>query len=344
MKLSLGVWLRGHGRHGGLTPVDPTQPGPMDVVIPGRNVFTNFSREFDLASPDVVFHLACHYTGDPVIEIAHGGEPLTIVKQEREEPHGVLSLVAIGRGLTVEAANLTITATGGQLDGGACRINEMVNVQPDMVGWSGYAAGQGKPPILTVAGTDGGIIKATYTRRFADRSHRIAIGGLNSLFNGYTLSGDPIPDDVSAATGDWVLGEGWSVVGNTLVHTGNISSVCVLKIPTPRTGSQGRRAHLSCSSGASAWIGETNSITSGIGFRGPRDGYVCTGANGSLDTFAVQAAGDVVVSDIEWFENMDPISWVFSSGPAVNGEELTFYNYLNPYWSYCMAEIMGENY
>lgn len=329
----------------GLIPVEPVQPGPMDVVLPGRSVFTNFSREFNLAYPDAVFYLACHYTGDPVISIAHGGEPLTIVKQEREEPHGILSLIAVGRGLTVEAANLTVAAVGGELDGGACRFNELASLEPELSGWTAGDTGQGKPPDLTVTGTNGGILKAVYTRRFVDTSHRIAIGGMTTLFNGYTAAGDEISYDVSVNSGNWVLGAGWSIVGDELVHTGAESTACTLVVPFMVTGSQARRAYCEVDGNRNnrVTLGNGNTAT-GNGMVGPNSGYIVTGAMGDMNTFIITANGDVRVKEIAWYENYDPISWAFCTTPAVNNELLTFYNYLSPFWTYSVAEIMGEDY
>lgn len=342
MRIGVGLWP--YRRFGGLTPVEPLQPGPMDVVIPGRSSFTNFSRPFTLAHPDAIFYLACHYRGDPVISIAHGGEPLEIIQQEREDPSGTMSLVAIGRGLTVEEANLTITATGGELDGGACRINEMINMQDPAVGWCYGDHGQGKPIGFNLSGTNGGIIKASYTRRFVDVGVSIGIGGMETLFKGSTISGDEIAYDVSANSGNWILGDGWSVVDNTLVHTGEVESICVIELPESVLGHQGRRAHITCAAGSKAWIGNTNSTTSGVGMVGPNSGYISTGAIGSLRTFAVSAKADVVIGEIQWFENTDPVSWAFCSAPAVNNMYIQPYDYLAPYWTLSMAEVMAEDY
>lgn len=329
----------------GLTVNPEPLPGPLDFVEAGRDVFTSYSRSFDLASPNVIFHFACHYTGDPTIQIAHGGEPLTIVRQDRQTARGLLSLVAVGHGLTTEVANLTITATGGTLDGGAGRINEMGTIAAGLTGWKAGENGQAAAPgPLTMTGTQGGVVKGVFVCGLVDGSHSIRVTGAESRFRGYTISGDPIPYNLNPSAGGWVLGDGWSVVGNDLVHTGAQQSIAYFQTPVMITGNQGRRAYIDCTNGTRAWIGNTNSTTSGVGIAAGKAGYICGGAVGDLNTFAVAAAGDVIFRDLMWVDNSLPVSWNFFSAPAVEGEVLTPTLFYKPAWAVTAAEILGVDF
>jgi len=336
----------GMGFSGGSSSHTPSVPGPLDFVEAGRNVFTNFSREFDLASSEAVFYFACHYTGDPVISIAHGGEPLTIVKQERHEGSGMLSLIALGHGLTKEAANLTITATGGTLDGGAGRINEMEFIADEMTGWTYAANGQKESPLpITLEGMKGGgLVKGVFVCSLVDTNNSVRVRGAESKFKGYTISGDPIAYNINPNSGNWVLGDGWSVVGNDLVHTGRDESISYLELPAPVTGHQGRRAFIDCTRGTRAWIGNTNATNNGVGIAAGRAGYVCGGAIGDLHTFAVCAAGDVIFRDFMWVSDYKSVTWDFFSAPAENGEVLDPYLFYKPAWAIAAAEIFGRDY
>lgn len=319
--------------------------GPLDGVIPGNNVFTDFSREFALAAPDAVVYFACAYTGDPVIEIAHGGEPLTILKQEREPTRRLLALVAAGQGLTIEAANLTIKATGGQLDGGAFRIVEMGPIDPALVGWSDGAHGNNPPQPLTESGTSGGTVKIAFVNGGADRTHSSRVEGAEARFSGFTVAGDPYPYDISAANPEWVLGTGWTIEGDTFVHTGTEQSTCSLQVPAPFYTNNSRRAFIQCADRRSRGsISEGNENTGGVGMIGPREGYVVTASSGALTQIVLTATGDTRISQLEWFVNARYVTWVFATAPAEDGAVLTPRQAYQPYWAVAAAEVLGQEY
>lgn len=323
----------------------PLVVGPLDGVLPGNDVFTDFSREFELAAPNVAFYFACSYSGDPAIEIAHGGEPLTILKQEREPTRRILALVAAGRGLTVEAANLTIKATGGQLNAGAFRIVEMGPIAPTLVGWSDGDHGNNPPRSLTETGTVGGTVKVAFVNTGADRTHSSRVEGAETRFSGYTVAGDPYPYDITPANPEWVLGPGWTIEGDTFVHTGVEESTCSLQVPNPFYTANGRRAFIECADRRShGSIAHANENDGGAGLFGPGEGYVVSGSIGLLTQIVLTGAGDVRISQLEWFVDTTPVTWVFATAPAEDDAVLRPVQVYKPYWAVAAAEVLGQEY
>lgn len=325
----------------GYSPTPPGPMGPLDFVASELNSFTNFSRAYDLAAPSAVLGFACYYEGDPVISIAHGGEPLTIIHQERGVK--ILSLIAAGTGLTVESANLTITATGGSLHGGALRINEMVNVQPALSGWNdGVAVVAPRASTPAVTGSQGGITKIAAASTYNASSRNLEISGATSVWGGYVSSGIPVDVDLSPA-GPWVLGAGWSWVGNTLVHTGPSSEA---RINFPYTGPSGHAGggatNITVADGA---ICTASVYTSGASRRGPYSGPIYYPVSGGISYLRFVATGDVAVDGMSVMYQGTSVGWVFGSAPTVDGAVYGISTTASgPEILISAAEILGEDY
>lgn len=326
----------------------PRPLGPLDYASYELGAFDNFSRNFDLASSSAIFGMVAYYTGDPVIAIAHGGEPLTIIHQERR-PGSIISIIAAGRGLTLGSTPLTINVTGGSVGGGAIRLNEMINIAPDLAGWVAGQSGIGSNiPDQIMTGTQGGTVKIAYGAGVNDNSKRMVVRGANTTWEGYLLTGNKSLTDFSSA-GNWELGAGWSWDGDALVHTGASSSA---KIPYIYSA-PGRRVsiHAFAEAEAGSFITMSPSATvSGNGVSGPLNHNVygpmssntSTGDIESLCTITVR--GNVRLTDIGAMFDGHLVSWVFASATAVEGETLSFHTPASPNWSIASAEILGQDY
>lgn len=300
----------------GYNPTPPGPMGPLDFVASELNAFTNFSRTYDLAADSAVLGFACYYEGDPVIEIAHGGEALTILHQERTG--SILSLIAAGTGLTIESASLTITATGGSLHGGALRINEMVNVQPALSGWDdGIATVGPRASTPAVTGSQGGITKIAAASTYNSSSRSLEISGATSVWGGFVCSGNPVDADLTEA-GPWVLGAGWSWVDGALVHTGPSSEA---RITFPYTGGSGHAGggatDVTVADGA---ICTASVYTSGASRRGPYTGPIYYPVSGGISYLYFTATGDVTIRGISAMYQGRSVGWVFGSAPTVDGD------------------------
>lgn len=325
----------------GYNPTPPGPMGPLDFVASELNAFTNFSRTYDLAADSAVLGFACYYEGDPVISIAHGGEPLTILHQERGVK--ILSLIAVGTGLTVESAELTITATGGSLHGGALRINEMVNVQPEISGWDGgvnAVAPRASTPAVT--GAQGGITKIAAASTYNSSSRNLEISGATSVWGGYVSSGIPVDVDLSPS-GPWVLGAGWSWVDGVLVHAGPSSEA---RIDFPYTGPSGHAGggatNITVADGA---ICTASVFTSGTSRRGPYSGPIYYPVSGGISYLRFVATGDVTVSGISVMYQGTNLGWVFGSAPTVDGAVYGVSTTASgPEILISAVEVLGEDY
>lgn len=323
----------------GFTP-PPAPLGPLDFASIELGVFDNFSRQYDLAAPSAVLGLCARYTGEPVIEIAHGGEPLEIIRVDKE--NGVLSLLAVGTGLTVESANLTITTTGGSLGGGALRINEMIDVQPEMYGWEGGAANIAtsiRTPAVT--GAQGGVTKIAFASAFYDPNRTTKISNATSVWQGYLCTG-PLADIDLSPDGDWTLDSGWEWDGAKLVHTGAASSASV---PVPAGITNGLTdGRVYCKIPAGGRL-NLSVYTTGTTYVGPFEGYIYAGVNGPISFYRLTATGDVEVSEMGVVTNASNLTWLFASAPAVNGTVYTATTTARgPDNSISAAEILGEDY
>lgn len=317
---------------------NPPIPGPLDYASPFLDSFTNFAQPFDLASPDAVLGLVCDYSGDPVISIAHGGEPLTIIKQERRGT--ILSLIAAGTGLTVESANLTITATGGNLNGGALRINEMKNVQTALYGWSGGNNNQSPSISLpAISGSSGGVVKVAFGSAFYDPYHVASLGNASTVWQGYLGTGADSGAN-TGPSGNWTLNSGWSWDGTTLKHTGSNSSASVTF--TPVVGYlKSARAMVNVAAGGSVSIdiGARTSVS------GPYNGPLYASIATSVSRLQVAATGDVEIDSITIFEDAHNVCWVFGTADAQDGLAITGSTTASgPLNAISAAEILGEDY
>lgn len=323
--------------------VPPPQPGPLEVIVRVNGGFTNFEHEFDLAADSVIFGLACAFTGDPVISIAHGGEPLTIInREETDEGYGKkwMSLLAVGRGLTVGPGLLTINATGGELHGGACRINEMASIDTPETGWGASAHGIESPVTpISVGATSGGVIKGVFVSSAADRLHVDRITGATDVFNGHTTTGDPVPVDMSTS-GPWILGQGWSIDGDDFVHTGEESTL--LSMTFPETGPVASfRCEANLTDGASVRINGYASET----YTGPGIWPIATYQNPAIRRVDVRGVGDLRISRCSLVDNAVAVDWLFFTTPAVTDSRMTFQMRYSPTrWAWTASEVMGADY
>lgn len=321
--------------------------GPLDYNSTELGAFNDFSREFDLATDAAILGMAAYYTGDPVITIEHGGDPLTVVHMEKNA-NGMLSLVAAGRGLTAEVANLTIKVTGGSVGGGAFRINEMASIQPGISGWTGGEAGNGSViPTMTVAGSAGGVIKLAFACSVNDPSNQLNFTGAEKLSGGHLITGTPVVMDYTA-TGPWELGDGWSWDGDDLVHTGPSSEVWL-----PYTIPDGARNPGIVARGV---ISEGGNVTvhpvrfSGASFYAwPYDGPMCCGvSSGAADRrdrdLWIRATGDVRLTSVRAVYDHHNVSWAFGLTDAVDGKEISGVTTYRPQWSITATEILGVDY
>lgn len=319
----------------GLSPAPPINPGPLDVVLREMGAFTNFSQEFGLASNSAVVGLTCRYSGNPAVTITHGGEPITIIEQARSG--GVLALIAAGFGLTTEVANLEISATGGTLDGGVLRINEMIDVDSSLSGWENSRTGTGAPIApATMTGTAGGTVKGVFSNSGADRLHVTRVDGADNVFNGFIVAGPNISTDFSTA-GNWNLGVGWSIDGDDFVHTGPASELSLSHEMTSSITST--QCYIEVSDAASAYV------TVSRDKYGPGSiGYVSTALGGGTAVSRITASGDVRVSKLIITTSGISVSWAFFSTAAVDGKVLQPVMAYQPAWRFVAAEIMGQPY
>jgi hypothetical protein len=326
----------------------PRPLGPLDYADYRLGAFNNFSRNFDLASPSAVFGMVAHYSGDPVISIAHGGEPLTIVKQERN-PDGIMSLIAVGTGLTIESAPLTINVTGGSVGGGAIRINEMVDIQPALAGWTdGGSAVQPPIPSQTMTSTSGGTVKIAYGASINDYSRSMRVIGATTTWEGYLTTGIPSATDFSPA-GDWTLEAGWSWDGNDLVHTGPSSKARIPYIYDAPGRGVSVHAFAELEAGSFITMSPSASVSGNTvggplshNVYGPMSSNTTAVPVESLCTITVR--GNARLRDIGAMYGETLVSWVFASAPAVDGETLEFYITNRPRWVTASAEVLGQDY
>lgn len=108
---ALGVKVLPQGEN----PTDPIpEPtlGPQDIVIEDAGL-TSMGGMFGLASPSMTLGVVCYYTGTLAageIQATHGGEPLTLVRIDRNGA-GVFTAIFYGNGLTIEEAELRVFTT-----------------------------------------------------------------------------------------------------------------------------------------------------------------------------------------------------------------------------------------
>lgn len=321
----------------GIEPPEPIQPGPLDYADPRMGAFTDFTREFGLASETAVMGFVCDYTGNPVITITHGGEPLTILRQERF--NGILALIAAGTGLTVEVAELNISASGGELNGGAFRINEVDEVGPISFGWTG-GQGMAAKEVTTgaIAGAQGGVVKSAYGSRSYDPYHYSRIVNADVVWQGFLDTG-PVTETDYGPDGDWVLGAGWSWDGDDLVHTG-AESVATLTHPIGLGRSSSGRAYVEIDAGATCGISVySNSFTT---YAGPYEGAIYHSVTGKMSTVSLRANGNVRVTSVRVSGDTKGVSWAFGTNEAVDGVVLTGTSRANrPDCVIAAAEIVG---
>lgn len=326
----------------------PRPLGPLDYASYELGAFDNFSRDFDLASSSAVFGMVAYYTGDPVISIAHGGEPLTIIHQERRS--GVLvSIIAAGTGLTMESAPLTINVTGGSVGGGAIRLNEMIDIEPELSGWVAGQNGSGSNiPTQTMTGTEGGTVKIAYGARVNDPNKRMGVQGASASWEGYLTTGTKSLTDFGP-TGDWDLGAGWSWDGDALVHTGASSPAKIPYIYEAPGRGVTVHAFAQLESGSVITMSPSSSV-SGNAVAGPLNHNVYGPMSANTSTEPTEALctitvrGDARLTDIGAMSDAHLVSWVFASAPAVNGGTLSFSTPASPQWAITSAEILGQDY
>jgi hypothetical protein len=323
----------------GMTP--PTPMGPLDWVTMFDGDFTNFSKEYTLASDCCVVGLAARFSGDPVIEIKHGDDVLYIVREERSGD--ILGLIAIGRGLAIETANVTVTCTGGTLGGGAIRINEMVSSDPALSGWEGGGTGSGNPVSGTEVGAaSGGVIKGVFVNAGYDRYHQDKVTGPTTVWDGFTSTGTAPSVDFSV-NGPWSMDGNWTIVGDRFVHTGPGPGYLRMNFPATPIGTVSARAWADMADGARVVI--QSSGGSADTYSGPGTWLCATGSNSvSATSMTVTAYGDVEIWDASLVYNSQAVAFTFFSAPAQTGDVFTYSMPYNPRWLWVAVEILGEDY
>lgn len=328
----------------GINPPDPA--GPLDYSNIDLGSFNDLTVPFQLESPSVVLGLIGNYDGDPVISITHGGEPLTIIRTEKSTR--ILSLIAVGTGLTVEMADLKIVTTGGNLGGGAFRINEMTDILPALSGWQdGGTGNSAQTPTYTMSGTAGGLVKIAYVNGYNDPSHRSALIGADLAWSGFFATGTVIPID-AGPTGDWTLGDGWSWDGADLVHTG-ASSTCRLPwMQGPTDIHPAIQVDTEFDEGAWIRVSPMASV-SGNAASGPVDGWVSCPVSSSLGVseereLMISATGDVRVREVRIVYNAQSLSWIFGTVAAEDGHGVAARINGGPSWAFTAVEILGGPY
>lgn len=326
----------------------PMPLGPLDYASYELGAFNDFSRNFDLASSSAVFGMVAHYSGNPVISIEHGGEPLTIVHQEVRAGI-ILSLIAVGQGLTVGSGLLKINVTGGSVGGGAIRINEMVDIEPALSGWVSGVNGSGANiPAQTMTGTDGGTVKIAFGARVNDPARRMSVNGATTTWDGYLITGTPSTTDFGPS-GDWDLGPGWEWDGADLVHTGGRGSARIPYIYEAPGQTVAVHAFAELETGGVITM-SPSSVVSGNAVAGPLRHNVygpmsaptSTGPTESLLT--ITATGNARLNDIGAMSGGSLVSWVFASAPAVEGAVIQGVTPAQPQWAITAVEILGDDY
>lgn len=317
---------------------NPINPGPLEVIVMEQGGFNDFSHDFELASSSIILELACSYDGDPTVEIAHEGEPLTILTVEKA--NGLLALVACGRNMTVESGTLTIKSTGGNCNQGAVRVNEMSNIQPALSGWEFLDSGTGVPlPQIEMRETNGGIVKGVFVNRGADHNHFDHVDGAETIFDGFFMAGDPVGQDFSV-NGPWDIGTGWSIVGDRFVHTGNASGVLKITHP-PMTNVGGVRAYGKVTTGRLSLAQGSTSTGLVAGGEGLVSTAISTSSTSNLTELVITANGNCEVWDISVVKNGYSVAWVFFEATATDGSILQPVMAYRPGWVFNAVEVLG---
>lgn len=317
----------------------PIIPGPLDVVVMEQGGFNNFSRPFGMASSSAVVLLTCTFEGDPQVNISHGGEPFTILNEVRNS--NLISIVAGANNLTLEVANLSVTATGGNLNQGALRINEVMGARIVFDGWTDKNVGIAAPiPPLIMEGTEGGIVKGIFVNKGVDRGLSDRVIGGETTFEGSFMTGEPVLQDFSV-NGPWELGTGWSIVGDRFVHTGNVRSAISINHP-PATGVAGGRAYVDVHSGSVTMTTGASSAGAGVG-EGQIISTALSSSSGGFTRTTISADRQAEVYDVSVVKDGNNISWVFYKTIAEDGKELQPTMTYRPAWAAVAVEVTSEN-
>lgn len=322
--------------------INPPPPmGPLDWVTMFDGDFTNFSKEYTLASDCCVVGLAARFSGNPVIEIKHGDDVLTIIREERSA--SILGLIAVGRGLAIETANVTVTCTGGTLGGGAIRINEMVNIDPALSGWEDSATGNKNPITPTTVGTtSGGVIKGVFVNAGIDRYHQDKVTGPTTVWDGFTTTGTAPAVDFSV-DGPWSMDGNWTIVGDRFVHTGPGPGYLRINFPATPTSTVSARAWADMADDARVVVQSTSGTADT--YYGPGV-WLCATGSGSVSatSMTITAYGDVEIWDASLVYGSIGVAFTFFSDPAQTGDVFTYSMPYNPPWLWVAVEVLGEDY
>lgn len=96
--------------------------GPLDI-IDDTTGNASVGGTFDLATPSMTLAVVAAYAGDfASINATHGGEPLTLVREDRVG--GIVTAVFYGNGMTMESAELVVSAPGVTLGPSVMRMRD----------------------------------------------------------------------------------------------------------------------------------------------------------------------------------------------------------------------------
>ena len=348
--------------------VDPTVlvPGPLDIIVPEPEGFNTLSETFQLAAPDIIVGLAATIkdrTGDFNIEIKHGGEALEII--DMSIYGSVLTLLAIGRNMTVEEAELTVSVTGATMGCGGMRINEMGTIAEDVTTWkksfAGIKKGMGNREMM---GDTAGTPKLVFGANSAIRYPFIQFPtGYTTAFANRVITEGPVSyklediNHVFTYSSAWDIDDdGWATMpiekglatfsgridSDFFKNNNNIAVKLKIKTTLPR--------NISCS-----FIGKTGTTTNWNDDIEPFENYegeaILFAARGTqlpepLLYIGMQPGMSFNVNDIEFIPDSIAFSWMFASGSEeTKGKEFLIpaLNYDSEF-CYNLAIIDGQDY
>lgn len=96
--------------------------GPLDIIDDTTDNDT-IGGTFDLATPSMTLAVVTAYVGEfASINATHGGEPLTLVREDHAG--GIVTAVFYGNGMTMESAELVVSAPGVKLGPSVMRMRD----------------------------------------------------------------------------------------------------------------------------------------------------------------------------------------------------------------------------
>lgn len=292
LKPTIALW---RGNKGGTPPIPPGPPAPGPLEWASlEDGLTSYTKQFGLAEPQAVVGMAFHYTGTPTFTVTHGGEPL-VVHVALNSTGMVGSLLALGRDLTVETANLVISCTGGAFGGIRGRINEIPYDFMEVWEDSDVGTGTTSQPL---SGPEAHIFAVGTS--YGNHSNPGVFVNLTRRSWGYAVSGVPIM--ISSTPGDmngWTNNSGvWTHVGPETIH----NAVYPFEFSTPATATLFCGVDATVTAGNSLKLGYNTTLS--VTATTINGDYLARVTNSGLSTSGIMAAvGDATVREVRWYDN-----------------------------------------